>query len=113
MKEARSKDAGEDAKVVFEELWQYQEEAAYGILGGELVVPYLMGIRLRELRAYACVQARGELQDHVWPEIRSARLAYTDYTDDGDTRTISERFLAAADEENYVSAPTEMVEADW
>ena len=114
MKEARSKDAGEDAKVIFEALWEYQEEAAYGILGGELVVPYLMGVRLRELRAHACAQARVELQDHVWPEIRSARLTYTDYTEEGvDTRSISERFLAASDEENYVSAPQPLEEADW
>ena len=113
MKEARSKDAGEDAKVIFEALWEYQEEAAYGILGGELVVPYLMGVRLRELRAHACAQARVELQDHVWPEIRSARLTYTDYTEEEDTRSIAERFLAASDEEHYVSAPQPLEEADW
>lgn len=106
MKELRPADAGVDAAVALEELWAYQGEAAYGgVRGGELVVPALMGVRLRELRSAAAAEARAELQDEIRPELVSARLKYTDYTEEEaqvDSRSMAERFLAASDEENYV-----------
>ena len=51
MKEVRHKDAGVDAEIVFEALWEFQDEPAYKIVGGELVFPRLMGERLREVRS--------------------------------------------------------------
>jgi hypothetical protein len=97
-------EGGVDSEKVFEALWEYQDEAAYEIAGGgELVFPALMGVRLRELRSAAAAAARLELQGEIRSELRSARLTYTDYTEeDDDGRTMSERFMSAADEESYV-----------
>ena len=62
-----------------------------------------MGVRLRELRSAAAAAARLEVQGEIRSELRSTRLKYTDYTEeDDDGRTMSERFMSAADEESYV-----------
>lgn len=101
MKEIRPAHAGVDAEVVFEALWEYQQEAAYEIKGGgELVLPRLLGERLREIRAAVAADSKHTLQTVVAPEIRSARLAYTDYVEeDDDGMGTYERFKNAADEE--------------
>ena len=106
MKEVRHEDAGVDADAVFEALWEYQDEAAYKIVGGELVFPRLMGERLREIRAAVAAESKKTVLEMVAPELRQARLKYTDYTeDDDDGLGTYARFKQAADvegeRENY------------
>lgn len=104
MKEVLPAGAGVDADAAFEALWEYQDEAAYEIAGGgELVYPRLLGERLREIRARVAARSRLEVLNDIQPELKSARLKYTDYTEeDDDGLSMSERFMSAADEENYV-----------
>jgi len=86
MKEIRHKDAGVDSEEVFEALWEYQDDGAYKILGGELILPRLMGERLREIRATVAAESRKTLAELVAPELKKARILYTDYVeaeDDG------------------------------
>jgi len=85
MKEVRPADAGVDAQVVFEALWEYQDEAAYNIPGGgELVFPRFMGERLREIRSAVAAESKQTVLTTVAPELRQARLDYTDYVEDDD-----------------------------
>ena len=56
-----------------EELWAYGTDSPWRFRGGELVLPALMGVRLRELRAAAAAEARAELQDEILPQIDYAR----------------------------------------
>mmetsp|Transcript_43631 Transcript_43631/g.85613 ORF Transcript_43631/g.85613 Transcript_43631/m.85613 type:complete len:461 (+) Transcript_43631:155-1537(+) len=101
MKEVRPKGAGVDAIVVFEALWEYQEEAAYEIHGGgELILPRLMGERLREIRSAVAAESKKTVMELVAPEIRQARLKYTDYIEeDDDGQGTYERFKNQADTE--------------
>jgi len=101
MKEVRPKGAGVDAEVVMEALWEYQEQAAYHITGGgELVLPKLMGERLREIRSYVAAESRKTIVEMVAPALMEARLKYTDYIqEDDDGLGTYERFKAAADKE--------------
>lgn len=100
MKELRPEDAGVDADVVFEALWEYQDEAAYNIVGGELIYPRLMGERLREIRSAVAAESRKTVMDLVAPELRQARLKYTDYVEeDDDGLGTYERFKLAAEED--------------
>jgi len=94
MKEVRPKGAGVDAIVAFEALWEYQEEAAYEIHGGgELILPRVMGERLREIRASVAAESKKTVMELVAPEIRQARLKYTDYVEeDDDGQGTYERF---------------------
>lgn len=83
--------------------WEYHDEAAYDIIGGELVLPRLLGVRLRELRSVVAAQARLEVLDEIYLELKKARSKYKDYTEEyDDGLTMLERFVAAIDEENYV-----------
>ena len=85
MKEVLPKDAGCDASAVFEALWEFQDEAAYNVLGGgELVFPRLMGERIREIRAAVAVTSRSTVLEVVAPELRQARLKFTDYVEEDD-----------------------------
>mmetsp|Transcript_35548 Transcript_35548/g.82544 ORF Transcript_35548/g.82544 Transcript_35548/m.82544 type:complete len:413 (-) Transcript_35548:88-1326(-) len=85
MKEVRADDVGVDAPVVLEALWEYKDEAAYEVVGGgELVLPRLLGERLREIRAEVAGEAYKTLLEYVAPEIRKARLEYTDYVEEDD-----------------------------
>lgn len=101
MKELRPEDAGVDADAVFEELWEYQDEAVYKIpKGGELVFPRLMGERIREIRAEVAKESKETVLGLVAPEIRRARLEYTDYVEEEDDGLGTYgRFKLAADEE--------------
>jgi len=101
MKEIRPEDAGCDADVVFEELWEYQDEAVYRIAGGgELIFPKLMGERIRQIRSAVAAESKKTLLELVAPEIRQARLKYTDYVEEEDDGLGTYgRFKKAADEE--------------
>ena len=100
MKEVRPEDAGCDADAVFEALWEYQDEAEYKIVGGELIFPRLMGERLREIRAAVAAESKQTLMELVAPELRKARLEYTDYVEeDDDGLGTYGRFKLAADVE--------------
>mmetsp|Transcript_13846 Transcript_13846/g.30160 ORF Transcript_13846/g.30160 Transcript_13846/m.30160 type:complete len:504 (+) Transcript_13846:487-1998(+) len=93
MKEMRPEDAGVDAEEAFEELWEYADEGVQKMLGGELVLPGLMGERLREIRAAVAAESRGTLLELVAPELRKARIEYTDYVEeDSDGLGTYERF---------------------
>ena len=94
MKEHRPEDAGVDAEEAFEELWEYGlDEGVQKMRGGELVLPGLMGERLREIRAKVAAESRGTLLDLVAPALRKARIEYTDYVEeDGDGMGTYERF---------------------
>ena len=46
-------------------------------MGGELVVPAKMGVRLRELRSAAAAEMRREIKDEIYAEINAARAKYT------------------------------------
>lgn len=86
MKEVRPKDAGVDSEEVFEALWEYGDDGAYKIPGGELIRPSLMGVRLREIRADVAMESLNTLLKIVKPELRAARIKYTDFVpadDDG------------------------------
>ena len=76
MKEVRPDDAGCDADVVFEALWEYQDEAEYQLVGGELIFPRLMGERLREIRAAVAIESKKTLLELVAPEVRSSAEKY-------------------------------------
>lgn len=92
MKELRPEGAGADSEEAFEELWDYADEGVQRMKGGELVLPGLMGQRLREIRAAVAAESRGTLLELVAPELRKARLAYTDYVEaDGDGMGAYER----------------------
>jgi hypothetical protein len=85
MKEVRPECAGCDSEAVFEALWDFQDEAIYNVLGGgELVFPRLMGERLREIRSSVAVESKKVLLEVVAPELRQARLKYTDYIESDD-----------------------------
>ncbi|KAH8045062.1 hypothetical protein JL721_12714 [Aureococcus anophagefferens] len=71
MREARSKDAGADADVVFEALWDYRDESPYMIRGGELVSPAKMGVRLGSRVLAAAAQS-----SDASPRLRAARTKY-------------------------------------
>ena len=93
MKEIRHKDSGADSEEAFEELWEYADEGVQKMLGGELVLPGLMGQRLREIRAAVAAESRGTLLELIAPELRKARIEYTDYVEeDGDGMGTYERF---------------------
>tara|TARA_B110001452_G_scaffold247666_1_gene233863 strand:- start:381 stop:1664 length:1284 start_codon:yes stop_codon:yes gene_type:complete len=77
MKEVRPDGAGADADACMEELWAYGTDSPWRFRGGELVLPALMGVRLRELRAAAAAEARAELQNEILPQIDYARTTYT------------------------------------
>ena len=67
------------------------------MLGGELVLPGLMGQRLREIRAAVAAESRGTLLELIAPELRKARIEYTDYVEeDGDGMGTYERFHSQA-----------------
>lgn len=92
MKELRPEDAGSDSEEAFEELWDYADEGIQKMRGGELVLPGLMGQRLREIRAAVAAESRGTLLELVAPELMKARLEYTDYVqEDGDGMGAYER----------------------
>mmetsp|Transcript_22597 Transcript_22597/g.70846 ORF Transcript_22597/g.70846 Transcript_22597/m.70846 type:complete len:440 (-) Transcript_22597:48-1367(-) len=69
--------AGADADAVLEDLWSYRNESPLRIVGGELVVPAKMGVRLRELRSAAAAEMRREIKDEIYAEINAARAKYT------------------------------------
>jgi len=93
MKELRPKEAGVDAEEVFEALWEYADDGAYKIVGGELILPGRMGVRLRELRAEVAVESLNTLLTHVKPELRAARVKHTDFVEaDSDGLGTYERF---------------------
>ena len=97
MKEIRHKDSGADSEEAFEELWEYADEGVQKMLGGELVLPGLMGQRLREIRAAVAAESRGTLLELIAPELRKARIEYTDYVEeDGDGMGTYERFHSQA-----------------
>ena len=73
LKAPRQPGVGADAEEVMEELWYFQDRYAFGVDGGELVLPGRMGHRVRELRADVAVACRTELAQDVEP-VR-ARLA--------------------------------------
>lgn len=102
MKENRPADAGVDAELVLEALWEYQDEAAYEITGGgELVLPRQLGERLRELRVYVALESKKTVLEMVKPELRQARLDYTDYVEtEDDGLGAFERFRAAGDNDD-------------
>ena len=77
MKEVRAPGAGADADAALEDLWAYGNDSPWRINGGELVVPALLGVRLRELRAAAAAEAGHELQHEILPELDNARTVYT------------------------------------
>ena len=79
-REVRPEAAGADAAVALEALWAYRGEPAYGIRGGELVLPFALGVRLRELRAAEMVAAKAEIEDVINPKLLEIRLEYTDFT---------------------------------
>lgn len=54
------------------------------LLGGELVLPRLMGQRLREILAAVAANSKGTLLERIAPELRKARLGYTDYVEEDD-----------------------------
>jgi len=86
MKEIRPDGAGVDSEEIFEAFWEYHDDGAYKILGGELILPRLMGERLREIRATVANNSMRTLLDWVKPELKRARIDYTDYVpaeDDG------------------------------
>merc|ERR1711957_559797 len=84
---------GVDADEVFEALWEYADEGVHRLSGGELVLPGLMGERLREIRAAVAVESRETLLELVGPELRKARIQYTDYVEeDSDGLGTYERF---------------------
>lgn len=93
MKELRPEDAGSDAEEAFEELWEYADEGVQKMRGGELVLPGLMGERLREIRAEVAAESKGTLLGLVAPELRKARIEYTDFVEeDSDGMGTYERF---------------------
>lgn len=93
MKELRPKDSGADSEDAFEELWEYADEGVQKMLGGELVLPGLMGQRLREIRAAVAAESKETLLQLIAPELRKARIEYTDYVEeDGDGLGAYERF---------------------
>lgn len=93
MKEIRPKDSGADSEEAFEELWEYADEGIQKMLGGELVLPGLMGQRLREIRAAVAAESKGTLFELIAPELRKARIEYTDYVEgDRDELGAYERF---------------------
>jgi len=93
MKELRPEDAGADAAEAFEELWEYGDDWVQKMPGGELVLPGLIGERLREIRAEVAAESGGTLRELVVPELRKARIEYTDYVEvDSDGMGTYERF---------------------
>lgn len=97
MKEIRPDDAGVDSEEVFEALWEYADEGAYKILGGELILPYLMGVRLREIRAVVAIESQNTLLKLVKPELLAARIKHTDFVEsDSDGLGTYERFRLQA-----------------
>mmetsp|Transcript_21354 Transcript_21354/g.62246 ORF Transcript_21354/g.62246 Transcript_21354/m.62246 type:complete len:466 (+) Transcript_21354:1194-2591(+) len=93
MKELRPEGAGVDAEEAFEELWEYADEGVQKMLGGELVLPGFMGMRLREIRAAVAAESRGTLLELVAPELRKARIEHTDFVEeDSDGLGTYERF---------------------
>merc|ERR1711957_973266 len=108
MKEIRPDDAGVDSEEVFETLWEYAEEGAYKIIGGELILPKLMGERLREIRAAVAHESRLTMLELVAPELRQARLKYTDYVEaDDDGLGRYEMFRLQAEEDGTESGENE------
>jgi hypothetical protein len=73
LKAPRKPGTGADADEVMEELWYFRDAYAFGVEGGELVLPGRMGNRVRELRADVAVQCRAELANEVEPVMK--RLA--------------------------------------
>lgn len=65
------------ADAGLEALREYQDEAAYDIIGGELVLPRLMGVRLRELRSVMAAQARFDVLDEIYLELKKASTLTT------------------------------------
>lgn len=97
MKEIRPENSGVDSDEPFEELWEYGDDAVQKMRGGELVLPGLMGQRLREIRAAVAAESRGTLMELVGPELRKARIEYTDYVEaDGDGLGTYERWQLQA-----------------
>ena len=97
MKEFRPKDAGVDSEEVFETLWEYADDGAYKITGGELILPSLMGVRLREIRAEVAMESLDTLLKLVKPELRAARIKHTDFVEgDSDGLGTYERFKLQA-----------------
>lgn len=97
MKEIRPEDAGVDSNEPFEELWEYGDDGVQKMRGGELVLPGLMGQRLREIRAAVAAESRGTLMELIWPELRKARIEYTDFVEeDGDGMGTYERLQMQA-----------------
>ena len=93
MKEIRPDDSGVDSEEAFEELWEYGNDSVQKMLGGELVLPGLMGQRLREIRSAVAAESRKTLLELIAPELRKARIEYTDYIEgDGDGMSTYERF---------------------
>jgi len=78
----RPEGAGADADAAMEDLWAYRDESPYHIRGGELVVPAMLGARLRELRSGEAAEASAELKDTILPELKRARIQHTDYTEE-------------------------------
>jgi len=97
MKEIRPKDEGVDSEEVFEALWEYADDGAYKIIGGELILPSLMGVRLREIRAEVAIESLNTLLKLVKPELRAARIKHTDFVEaDSDGLGTYERFKLQA-----------------
>lgn len=75
-------------------------QAVYNIVGGELIYPRKMGERLREIRSAVAAESKRTVMDLVAPELRQARLKYTDYVEeDDDGLGTYERFKLAAEED--------------
>ena len=73
----RPVNAGADAEAVLEDLWSYRDESPLRIVGGELVIPAKMGIRLRELRSEMAAEMHRELKEEIYAEVNAARAKYT------------------------------------
>lgn len=115
MKEIRPMDAGVDSEEVFEALWEYADDGAYTILGGELILPSLMGVRLREIRAEVAVESLNTVLKLVKPELRAARIKHTDFVEgDSDGLGTYERFnlQAQVDGTDYETYSTDAIIAE-
>merc|ERR1711935_135473 len=78
--------------------WEYADDGAYKIPGGELILPSLMGVRLREIRAEVAMESLNTLLKLVKPELRAARIKHTDFVPgDDDGLGTYERFKLQAE----------------